>query len=373
LIYGPGKQFRAGLVHTFSTLPIYQATPYFALDTLDASVEKDIRHTYFLTQILSEPGSAVIFNYKGDIVWYAPFRKGVKVSHWTSAKTVLCIIGAAAIPVSGGDEILEMDLTGKVLTDLVVGKGEMDKLVHHEVRKDDAGNIYALTFDKRTFDLSSVGGLQKDTVSGDGMVLFDPSGHKIWEWSVFDHLDPLKDSAIAKQKKDWLHANSLFRDKQGNFLVSFRNLNQVWKVEYPTGKVLWKFGEGGDFRLGGQDYFSGQHAAHINSDNQLMILDNGVKRRLTRALSFVFDSAAKTARTNINVLLPKQYFNTSKGSVELLDGDKLLFSLTDPRLFLLTDLHGKVLWRVTVGGDPYRIEAITDFLNNKPNMDAYRP
>lgn len=378
LTYYAGKFLRSSLVHGFSPLPIYQATPYFTLDTLNPSVQKMMEHTYFLTEILSEPGSAVILNCRGDIVWYAPFKKGVKVAHWTSDKTILCIIGAAKIPFSGGDEIMEMDLTGKVLTDLVTGRGEMDKLVHHEVNRGKDGNIYALTFDKKIFDLTVAGGLKADTVSGDGVVMFDKGGHKIWEWSVFKYLNPIEDTAINRKKKDWLHANSLYRDQEGNFLISFRNLDQVWKIDYPTGKVLWKFGRGGDFQLPENDYFSGQHAVHINTDNQLMLLDNGVKKGISRALSFQFDSAGggahagprAAARANIDVSLPKEYFCASKGSAELVDGNKILFSLTDPRLFLLTDLHGKILWKISVGGDPYRIEAIADFLNDKPETDA---
>jgi arylsulfate sulfotransferase len=125
----------------------------------------------------------------------------------------------------------------------------MDKLVHHEVRKDKSGNIYAMTFTKKIVDLSSVKGRVKDTVNGDGVVMFNRAGKKIWEWSVLDHLDPLKDPEILKHKKDWVHGNAAFRLDNGDFLVSFRDLNQVWKVEYKTGKVLWKFGEKGDFSL----------------------------------------------------------------------------------------------------------------------------
>lgn len=367
---GDGDSARHSLVHSFQTQPIYQATPYFTLDTLDASVKGELEHSYFLTQILTEPGSAVILNYQGEIVWYAPFKKGVKVSHWTRDRTVLCIVGASKIPFSGGDEIIEMDLNGKVLTDLHTGQGDMDKLVHHEVNKDTAGNIYALTFDKRIVDLRKAGGLAKDTVNGDGIVLFSKSGRKIWEWSVFDHLDPLQDTAIGRRKKDWLHANALYRGQDGNFLISFRNNSQIWKVEYGSGKVLWKLGEGGDFTLSPADRFSGQHAVHINVAGDLMILDNGVKRGLTRAMSFRLDTATRSVARQIDVDLPREYYSASKGSVQLLDGDKLLFSLTDPRVFLVTDMHGKILWRIEVGGDPYRLEAIPDFLNPKPVLHA---
>lgn len=347
--------------YPLETKSIYQATPYFTLEHLDSSFAREIEGRYFLTQILTEPGSAVIIDHKGEIVWYEPFRKGVKVSHWTPEKTVMCIVGAEKVPSSGGDEIVELDLTGKVLTHLQTGKGDMDKMVHHEVRTDKVGNIYALTFDKKVFDLSSVGGTRQDTVKGDGIVIFTRQGKKIWEWSMLDHLDPLSDPNIMKSKKDWVHANSLFREEDGNFLISFRDLNQVWKVDYKTGDVLWKLGEKGDFTLAENELFSAQHYAHINARGELMTLDNGVKKGITRALSFKLNVSGKKAKKELDIPLAKEFYSTAKGNAQLFGNDKVIYCITDPRVFLVTDLKGKILWKIQVGGDPYRLEEAEGF------------
>jgi arylsulfate sulfotransferase len=356
--------------YPFETKTIYQATPYFSMEYMDEKFSKEMNHKYFLTQILSEPGSAVILDHKGNIVWYEAFKKGAKVTHWTPQKTILCILGSENIPSSGGDEIMELSLSGEILTHFQLGKGEMDKMVHHEVRVDDQGNIYALTFDKKVFDLSSVGGSKQDTVNADGIVIFNRAGKKLWEWSVLDHLDPLAEPNILKLKKDWVHANSVFREKDGNFLISYRDLNQVWRIDFKTGKVLWKFGEKGDFKLDDENLFSSQHFAHINERNELMILDNGTKKGITRALSFQLNEEMQEAIPKINISLPKDYYTTAKGNAQLLNGNKVLFSLTDPRAFLITDLTGTLLWKLNVGGDPYRIEEAHHFLYDKPVFNA---
>lgn len=353
----------------FQAKSIYQATPYFDLAYSDPKVEAQLKDHFFLTQILTEPGSIVVIDYKGNIVWYQPFKKAVKVSHWTPSHTALAILGAENIPSSGGDEIVEVDLNGKILLNLKVGRGDMDKMVHHEVRQDHDKNIYALTFDKKIFDLSTVGGLKRDTVHGDGIVVFNPSGKKTWEWSMLDHLDPLKDSLILKRKKDWVHANSVFKDKDGNFLISYRDLNQVWKVNYPSGKVMWKLGEGGDFALAKDDLFSGQHAAHTLSNGLLLMLDNGLKTKLSRGMAFVLDEKSKKAVSKFTIPLPKDYFTPAKGNVELINDTYLLFCLTEPRTFLITDLKGKIVWDMKVGGDPYRLEHIEGFKISKPNWN----
>ena len=357
-------------LHDFETQLIYHATPYFDLDTVDSKFEPEIHNKYFLTQILTEPGSLVIINSKGNIVWYQPFKKGVKVSHWTSKGTILCIVGSEKIPSSGGDEIYEMNLAGKILRHLKVGTGDMDKLVHHEVRFDNAGNIYALTFTKKPFDLSPAGGSKKDTVHGDGIVVFNKSGKKIWEWSILDHLDLVNYPNILKAKKDLVHGNALFRDKDGNFIISFRDISQFWKVAYPGGKVLWKIGEKGDFKIDTADTFSGQHSVHINEYGQLMMLDNGAKSKISSAMAFTIDTLNKRIVKQFRVPLAKEYFTATKGNAALFDHNKILFCLTDPKVFLITNMQGKILWKVNLAGDPYRLEEVKGFLKNKPFIDA---
>jgi len=353
-------------VYSFSTKPIYQAMPYFDLAYSSPKFEKNLKDRFFLTQILTEPGSMVIIDHKGNIVWYQPFKKATKVTHWTAEHTVMAILGAENIPSSGGDEIIEVDLNGKTLFHVKVGKGQMDKMVHHEVRKDEKNNVYAITFDKKIFDLSSVGGSKRDTVHGDGIVLFNPQGKKIWEWSMLDHLNPLKDSLILQRKKDWVHANSVFKDKDGNFLISYRDLNQVWKVQYPSGNVLWKFGEGGDFSLTKEELFAGQHAVHTMPNGLFLMLDNGLKRKISRGMAFMLDEKNKKAVSKFIVPLPKDYFSPAKGNVSFLDNQHLLFCLTEPRTFFITDMKGKIVWDLKVGGDPYRLEEIKGFKMAKP-------
>jgi arylsulfate sulfotransferase len=353
-------------IYPFAVKPIYEATPTFTLEETNPGISKELEGKYFLTQILSEPGSINIIDHLGNIVWYQVFTKGVKVSHWTQQRTIINIVGSESIPSSGGDEIIEIDLAGNIVTHFKYGKKGMDKLVHHEVRKDEEGNIYAITFDKRSIDLSSIGGAKQDSVQGDGIVVFNPSGEKIWEWSILDHIDILKYPNILNIKKDIVHANSVTKDKDGNFLISYRDLNQVWKIDYKTKKVLWKFGEGGDFIMNPDDLFSAQHYAHINNNGDLMILDNGVAHQVSRAMSFTLNEQNHTYQTKINIPLPKAYFTEKKGNAQIINNDKVLFCLTEPQSILITNKEGKFLWKVKIEGDPYRVEEISDFLNKKP-------
>jgi arylsulfate sulfotransferase len=348
-------------IYEFSSDAIFQATPFLSLDFIDTTFADQISNKHFLTQKLDQPGAVIILDAKGEIVWYESFQKGARVSNWTKHRTVLCILGHDSIPFSGGDEIVEIALSGEVITHLVRGKDDMDKVVHHDVRFDDENNIYALTFDWRVFDLSSVGGTKQDSILGDGIVVFNRQGKKLWEWSVFDHIDPLQDSKILKDKRDWLHANSLVKDTDGDFLISFRDLNQIWKVDASTGSVKWKFGQKGNFKLQDQYLFSGQHGTHASGVNELLMLDNGLQRKSTRVLAFKLDTLTKQAVSTLEIPMPKEYFSIPKGSAYKIDHDKYLLCLSQPRVLMIVDATGKTLWKVIMGGDPYRVEFIENF------------
>jgi len=352
-------------IYSFKTKPIFQSTPYFKLDFIDSTYRETLQDKYFLTQKLTQPGSAIIIDHQGQIAWYEAFEKGVKVSNWTSDNTILCILGADNIPFSGGDEIVEIDLSGKIKTRLKYGEDEMDKMVHHDVRFDTNNNIYALTFDNKVMDLSSIGGTKQDTIHGDGIVVLDKKGKKIWEWSIFDHLDPLQDPNILKDRKDWVHANSLEKDEDGNFLISFRDLNQVWNVNPKTGEVNWKLGENGDFEIVGDTYFSGQHAVHVNQNGNLMMLDNGLKKQVSRVASYDLDTSQMKAYPQINLSLPEKYFSVPKGNAYLLNEQEILVCMSHPRLLMIVDATGQLLWKLIVGGDPYRVQEAEGFLETQ--------
>src|SRR3569833_403768 len=183
------------------------------------------------------PGVAYLVDKKGAIRWYHMVDGlGFKVAHFTNEHTILAIMGGNDEPTSYGHEILEVNLLGDTILHLKKGQNDFRQMIHHEITKKNKGQLVTLFVDKKTMDLSSIGGGKKDTVSGDGILVMDNVGKKIWSWSVFDALDPLQDKGLLKTIKDWMHANSLNFDKDGNYIISFYNNGQKWKVDAHTGK-----------------------------------------------------------------------------------------------------------------------------------------
>ena len=245
-----------------------------------------------------------------------------------------------------GNAILELSLTGDTLLYLKKGTADFQQTIHHEIIRNSKNEIVTICVEEKILDLRSKGGSEKDTVRGDGILVLDRQGHKKWKWTVFDALDPLKDENILKNKKDWMHANSVSLDKDGNYLISFYNNGQIWKVSAGTGRVIWKFGKGGDFEMPAWTIFDEAHAVHINQRGWLMLFDNGAKHHQSRSLAFKLNETGKKAQIMINVLIPPQLFTDRMGSCYLVSDTTLLQCISKYKTVALTNFRGNFLWEL---------------------------
>ena len=127
------------------------------------------------------------------------------------------------------------------------------------------------------------------SVLGDAIVDIDPSGNPDWVWNTFDHLDV---NRHPMNFPDWTHSNGLlYSPDDHNLLLSIRHQNWIIKINFLDGKgsgaVMWRLGEGGDFKLIGgtdpTDWFYAQHGLSFFSRNttgvfRLGMMDNGNDR-----------------------------------------------------------------------------------------------
>ena len=305
------------------------------------------------------PGFTYIVDTKGRLRWYNMADNiGVKVTHFTRDKTIISILGTNDDPTSYGREILEVNLRGDTLVHLKKGEGDFQYTIHHEILKNGQNQIVTLYVDKRMINLSAVGGGAKDTVVGDGILVMDTKGKKIWQWSVFDAVDPLKDAKILKDKKDWMHANSVSFDKDGNYLMSFYNNGQIWKINATTGAVMWKFGKEGTFAMPADCQFSMAHAAHINGDGDLMFFNNGIDKHQSEVYAMKLNERAQTAQTDIHIKLPQEVYNDRMGSAYLVNDTTVLVCCSKHHITVLADKKGTLLWSLDTAIPPYRVEFV---------------
>lgn len=314
---------------------------------------------YILSQRRLVNGVIFMLDDDGDVVWYQQIPKQPKLSHWTAHHSILVLYGTATHRNSAGDHIVEYDLYGNEVFHLNLSELKTPFEAHHEVRFDKNNDLITLVYEHRTFDLSAQGGRTNQQVMSDKIVRMDTAGNVLWEWSLFDYLNPAKDPTILDTAEDWSHGNSLNIDADGNYLVSFRNFNQVWKVDSSTGEVLWKLGKGGDVEIENDDYFSGQHAFHLNTEGDYMVFDNGREERQTRILTYSIDQAKKTGKVGLKLLLPEDLYSDRMGNAYFMDNGNILVCAPRTNSIVIMDRKGNILGRARVGiPDPYRAEFV---------------
>jgi arylsulfate sulfotransferase len=333
---------------------------FFKVTAPDSSViPKVFKEGYVLISRRETPGIIFILDYKGDIRWYHQVNgTGFKTVHFTQNKTLLSILGTEEYPTSYGNEILEISMTGDTLLHLKKGEKDFKETIHHEIILNDQNQIVTLSVQKKIFDLSKVGGAKQDTVKSDGILVLDRQGKKVWSWSVFDELNPIDDKKILEEKKDWMHANSVSFDKDGNYLISFYNNGQIWKLDAKSGKVIWKFGRGGDFAISREGIFDQGHAVHRTSSGELMLFDNGTSKQLSRTLAFKLDETTKKSELTTNINLPVSIYTARMGSAYQIDRDAVLHCSSKTNTVVLTNKAGRFLWMLKSSIMPYRAEFI---------------
>ncbi|UPZ13734.1 aryl-sulfate sulfotransferase [Flavobacterium humidisoli] len=344
-------------VYTFKSrkLPEWLQKQFKANCPKPELLPENFKKGFMLLAKRETPGTAYIVDYKGNLRWYHTLEgTGFKVVHYTKEQTILSILGTNDEPTSYGSEILEINLQGDTLTHIKKGEGDLKQVIHHEIIKKSANEIVTITVDQKIMDLTSIGGKKQDTINGDGILILDKKGKQLWKWSVFDDLDPFKDKDLLKTKKDWTHANSLSYDTDGNFLISFYNNGQIWKINSKTGKVIWKLGKGGTMKMPPDTNFSQAHAAHIDQDGSLLFFDNGVDIKQSSVFALKVDEKNNAVKLDFHIQLPKDIYNDRMGSAYRISKDLFLVCCSKRHITVLTNKKGVLLWALESEIPPYR-------------------
>ncbi|CAK1361953.1 hypothetical protein CB0940_02728 [Cercospora beticola] len=144
-----------------------------------------------------------------------------------------------------------------------------------------------------TEDSQSVGIAGGCIAEFDGFEEFETSTwESVFRWNSFGRIglnESSTDDGTAIETKcdsgwDFLHANSVDKDDAGNYYLSARFTDTVYKISRLDGNIIWRLGGSrSDFDMAGLK-FSGQHSVRIIASNHthtvLSILDNAIKDEL---------------------------------------------------------------------------------------------
>jgi arylsulfate sulfotransferase len=177
---------------------------------------------------------------------------------------------------------------------------------HHDSIGLPNGHIIAIGTMERVFPSGAQGSDDPVNIAATLLIDLDQDMQVKWVWNAFDHLDvkrKSKDDSHCRQPggnmpcapvfltqtaNDWLHGNAVsYTREDGNLTLSMPEQDWVIKIDYDhgkgSGKVLWKLGQDGDFKVESSDpkpWFSYQHDAAFEppGSNMLVLLDNGHRR-----------------------------------------------------------------------------------------------
>jgi len=205
-----------------------------------------------------------------------------------------------------------------------------------------------LGLDYRSFDMSKVVEGGQPNASLMATVIQErhlTSDSVLFEWNAFGRIpvtDATRNIELRQRTIDYIHANSIARDSDGDLIISCRHLDEVIKVRRADGSIVWRLGGVGSknkqFRFIDDDHdgvqgFSHQHSARPTRSGTLLIFDNGNLKPIqrSRVVEYRLDTVAMTATRVWSYTPDPPIYCPSQSSVQELPNGNLLigYSATD--------------------------------------------
>ena len=182
------------------------------------------------------------------------------------------------------------------------------------------------------------------------------NGKVIWQWDATRFPEFYGSSrernrfSDTSHTADYMHFNAMNIDPlDSNLILSFRNTNQVVKINRRSGDIMWRLGgDNSDFAMSDNQKFLRQHDAKFIGGRTLMLLDNGdsILRQTSRVLEFVLDEKNKKITSFKSYNIPEPYTQymgqvTKEGDNYFIGGGSGNFTLyvntkTNEKLFEMT-------------------------------------
>lgn len=352
---------RQSEIYDFRTSPLPAYVPvYKVVEDTGGAPDKG----YIFQWQATKPGYYTFCDMDGNVVWYQQVDQASRLGFFNQEDKQIYVGTGYSLNYSPGvmvvryvNKIYSMDLYGN--KDMVLNvQEEPVKYTHHELRMLPDGNLISVRTFTKNFDLTQFGMGEDEEVWGDGYIIFDRTGKEITRWDVFDEYTPYNSNNVileAEAVYDFTHCNSVNYDSEGNYYMTFNRIRQLWKVDPRTGKVLYRVGANGNVALADEWIPEGVHAAVPLAPDKVMVLDNGEKRGYSRTLIYEIDPVAMTATVSTEIKYPNLYSSSDRSNSEMLpDGKTVMFSSTEGRACVFTDMQGNILKVITRDDISYR-------------------
>jgi hypothetical protein len=379
----------APLTFTTGSLPTNLAFPSFTVQKAPAPGTDPTQGIVFHVGI-GPKGTVdtVATDLNGNIVWYYDSVANAFLSYAPSlvpGGTVLLLGGHPQSSQGGEDTLREVDLAGDTLreTNIDVVNAELAALgqhaitdFNHDAQRLPNGDTAVLASSPRTIYVRG----KPVQYKGDMVIVLDQNFQVAWVWDPFRWLNVRRLPTLGEGPGDWTHANSVtWSPADGNLIVSLRSQDWVIKINYANGTgdghVIWRLGQGGDFRINSTDpspWFSHQHDVTYINGSTLVLFDNGNGRRRkspraqSRGQEIVLDEKARVATLVVNANLGNYADYT--GGAQMLPSGNLVFDspLAEQTIEALPSGTSTYALKMNLNGVQYRSYMESTLYGNPP-------
>lgn len=353
-----------------SSVDALKTLPYVSWAPAGATIEKSGVTKYDSTRscagvnIYSSEfhSKAYIIDMLGNILhtWFWPPDTGNNVNQIE----LICDNGDLLVFTKGNTILLRMDRDSNI-------KWSIEDRFHHDLTVAENTDIYALG---RKGEMVSISGIPIPIVN-DYIYIISPEGEMRTEISLFEYFKSeftyrealnvyrhilryvlifnsrgLQDLMKAKRSHfvceedtrcDILHNNTveiIERDidgvcKEGNVLLSVRNLDLIAILDIEKNDLVWRWGQG---------HISRQHNPTFLENGNILIFDNGCVKERSRILEL--DPVSKKIVWKYTADPPENFYSRIMGSNQRLhNGNTLITESVSGRVFEITR-DGEVVW-----------------------------
>jgi len=183
---------------------------------------------------------------------------------------------------------------------------------------------------------------------------FNWKGELLWEWDMSDWVTNYEHTRckVSDHKDlgevfrfelgeviDYSHSNTIYWDTNTNILyLNSRNIDQVWAIEYPSGKVLWIAGRNGNFTMydkhgvqkGSLWYHSHAFVPILGEESKFILFDNDLHNKtnpdnkLSRMVEVVIDTETWIMNETWSWKAHRSYYSPIWGDADRLpNGNRL--------------------------------------------------
>jgi hypothetical protein len=342
-----------------------------------------------------------IYDQNGDLIWSgAPFFKhyntfDFRVTH-VNGQPMMSLVVPHDLPGPNGRKINHISFPGHGTGDGVIlddsyniyrtidMRGDISNPNMHDLTIMDNGKR-ALMLTQKTYKPTTVriGKVNKPCKIGwQGLRETElETGKVVFEWDAQHHIDPFESTkheapyrVMCQDIWDILHFNSVDKFDDGDYLLSARHTNTIYKVSHEDGSIVWRLGGlKSDFEfIDEAAKFTRQHHAKIHSQNEthtLVSLFNNAKgsghgegEQPSSEESSALLLALRTDVTPMTAELVRRYghpdgkISPSRGSLSFLDNGNAFVGWVFESLISEHTFDGKLLMqaRLRHGENTYR-------------------